>query len=301
MSIVNGQGLTEQEFLERYNPNRYEKPSVTTDMAIFTVVDSEIVNSRENPDKELKVLLVKRVDHPYLGKWALPGGFVNMDEDLDTAANRELQEETGISNIYSEQLYTWGEVDRDPRMRVISISYLSLIDGTSVSPKAGSDAEDVAWFTVKEEIISETTESTSDQKVIEQVIQLKLINEEVELSSKIKVTTTVIGPVMNITREVIEQNGLAFDHPRIIQYSLERLRNKCEYTNIVFNLMPPLFTLTSLQKVYEVILNKELLKANFRRKISSMVVETEEIFKEGAFRPSKLFKYNTEWPWNSQL
>lgn len=291
----NEQGLTEEEFLEQYNSNKYEKPSVTTDMAIFTVMDSVTENNRLNPEKELKVLLIKRKDHPYMGKWALPGGFVNMDEDLEVAAYRELEEETGITNIYAEQLFTWGEVNRDPRMRVISVSYLSLIDSNSISIQAGSDAEEVEWFKVADKLLREVVTTTETGSIVERFVELKLTSELEILTSIIKTTTTREGAVSRVTHEVIEQDGLAFDHPRIIQYSLMRLRNKIEYTNIAFNLMPPLFTLTSLQKVYEVILDKELLKANFRRKISEIVEETNEEIREGAYRPSKLFRYNVNW------
>lgn len=293
--LKNKQGLTETEFLKQYDPNKYDKPSVTTDMAIFTVADIEATNNRQSPEKELQVLLVKRNDHPYLGSWALPGGFVNMNEDLDTAAYREVREETGIDNLYSEQLYTWGEVERDPRMRVLSVSYLSLINKDEVTISAGSDASEVKWFSTKEEVIEETTSTTSNGITKQKLVKLTLTADEETLSATIKLVTTVEGTVIRTTREVVEQVGLSFDHPRIIQYSLERLRNKCEYTNIVFNLMPSLFTLSALQKVYEVILNKPLLKANFRRKIQGMVIETEEMVKQGAFRPSKLYSYNPLW------
>jgi hypothetical protein len=218
-----------------------------------------------------------------------------MDEDLEVAAYRELEEETGITNIYAEQLFTWGEVNRDPRMRVISVSYLSLIDSNSISIQAGSDAEEVEWFTVADKLLQEVVTTTENGSIVERFVELKLTSKLQVLTSIVKTTTTREGAVSRVTHEVMEQDGLAFDHPRIIQYSLMRLRNKIEYTNIAFNLMPPLFTLTSLQKVYEVILDKELLKANFRRKISEIVEETNEEIREGAYRPSKLFRYNVNW------
>lgn len=293
--LRNKQGLTEKEFLDSYNSNQYEKPSVTTDFAIFTTIDSEIETVRQNPEKELQVLLVKRMDHPYLGKWALPGGFVNMDEDLDTAAYRELKEETGISNIYAEQLYTWGEVNRDPRMRVISVSYLALVDSSQLEIEAGSDAEEVDWFTVSEEVLNvERTEIANgyNEKTYKKIT---LKSKETELYSTILLDKVVQGTNSKVTRTIIEQEGIAFDHARIIEFSLERLRNKAEYTNIVFNLMPEEFTLYALQKAYEAILNKELLDSNFRRKVNKMLVETDKMQKIGAFRPAKLYKYNAEW------
>ena len=128
MEVRDQNGLTEAEFIRQYDPNRYEKPAVTVDMLIFTV----------NPEKDdsLELLMIERGGHPFLGKWAIPGGFVEMEESLEEAAARELKEETDLSDIYMEQLYTFGDVGRDPRMRVISVAYMALV------PKA-------KWFTVK--------------------------------------------------------------------------------------------------------------------------------------------------------
>jgi len=125
--VLNKQGLTAEQFLSTYDASKYPRPSVTVDMLIFSVTDEEKKNYRKLPEKVLRLLMIKRGDHPYLGQWALPGGFVKMDESLDEAALRELKEETNINDIYMEQLYTWGAVARDPRTRVISVSYMSLV------------------------------------------------------------------------------------------------------------------------------------------------------------------------------
>ena len=101
-----------------------------------------------------------------------------------------------------------------------------------------------------------------------------------------------------ISREVIETQGIAFDHSKFTEYAIGRLRNKVEYTSIAFNLMPELFTLTELQQVYEVIQGKELLAAAFRRKVANMVLETNQFTKDAGHRPSKLFRYNSEWKRN---
>jgi hypothetical protein len=126
-------------------------------------------------------------------------------------------------------------------------------------------------------------------------VSLVLWNDSEELTATIKVDKTFDGKVVRVNRELTEADGIAFDHAKIIEYAVERLRNKIEYTDIAFNLMPEHFTLTELQQVYEVILGKDLLKANFRRKISDMVVETDEYTKDAGHRPSKLFKYNPNW------
>lgn len=113
----------------------YPHPAVTTDIVIFTV-----------RDKQLKLLLIMRKGEPFRGKWALPGGFVQMDEDLETGARRELAEETGVSGVYLEQLYTFGAVDRDPRERVITVAYYALIASDQMVLQAATDAEAVGWF-----------------------------------------------------------------------------------------------------------------------------------------------------------
>lgn len=117
----------------------YPHPAVTTDVVILTVLDGV-----------LKVLLIKRGMDPFKGKWALPGGFVKIDESVDTCAVRELEEEAGIKDVYLEQLYTFGQVDRDPRERVISVAYYALIPGDDVELKAGTDASEAKWFDVGE-------------------------------------------------------------------------------------------------------------------------------------------------------
>lgn len=288
-------GLTEEQYLAAYDASRYERPSVTVDILVFTVTEGEKENYRKLSEKELRILLIKRGEHPFLGKWALPGGFVKMDESLDEAAIRELKEETNIDNIYMEQLYTWGDVGRDPRTRVISTAYMSLADSSTLNIKASDDADDAKWFTVSAKTFQEQKDVTENGYIIRQMIKLNLTGDKEELSAIIRKVKTVDGKVTRIAREIVESEGLAFDHAKIIEYGLERLRNKIEYTDIAFNLMPELFTLTELQQVYEVILGKELLKANFRRKIAGMVVETNKYSRESGHRPSKLFRFNPNW------
>jgi 8-oxo-dGTP diphosphatase len=120
-----------------YDVTRYERPSVTVDVVIFSVVGGG-----------LKVLLIKRKKWPFEGMWAIPGGFVDMDESLEGAAARELYEETGVEGVYLEQFYTFGQPDRDPRTRVISVAYLALVDAGQLHPRAADDAADVGWFSV---------------------------------------------------------------------------------------------------------------------------------------------------------
>ncbi len=118
---------------------KYPHPAVTTDIVIFTIRQDE-----------LKVLLIKRALPPHQGEWALPGGFVNLDESLEEGARRELEEETGVSGVYLEQLYTFGQPDRDPRERVITVAYYALIPTDKIEIRAASDAEGVSWFGMEE-------------------------------------------------------------------------------------------------------------------------------------------------------
>ena len=292
---INKNGLTEEQFLAAYEPNKFERPSVTADVLVFTVTNEEKENYRKLPKKALKLLMIKRGDHPDIGKWALPGGFVNMDESLEEAALRELKEETNIDNIYMEQLYSWGDVGRDKRTRIITASYMSLVDSSTLNVKAADDADDAKWFTVSCKCCEENKILNEKGWVFEKFFKLNLENGEDKLTATVKASKIVEGKVTKIKREIIESNGIAFDHPKIIVYGIGRLKNQIKNTDIVFNLMPELFTLTELQQVYEVILGTKLLKANFRRKISNILVETDKYTKNGGHRPSKLYMFNPNY------
>jgi len=202
--------------------------AVAVDVVLFTIQDGV-----------LKVLLVKRQHLPYRGAWALPGGLVGPEESVDSAALRELQEETNIDNIYLEQLYTFGETDRDPRGRVISVAYYALVNWQQFQLKARQRVSQASWF-----------------------------------------------PIKGVPR-------LAFDHNRIISYALERLRNKINYTTVGFQLLPRQFTLTELQRSYEVILAQRLDKRNFRRKMLQLrILKSTAAFKaNGRQRPARLYTF----------
>ncbi|MBB3111147.1 ADP-ribose pyrophosphatase YjhB (NUDIX family) [Paenibacillus phyllosphaerae] len=288
-------GLTESEFLESYDVSNYDRPSVTVDMLIFTVMDKEQENFRKLPEKSLQLLLIKRGEHPYLGQWALPGGFVAPHESLDEGAARELYSETNIRDIYMEQLYTWGDVGRDPRTRVISCSYLALVDRTALQVQAGDDADDAQWFEVGYRVLQEKKTNLAEGWELEKIVQLTLTHGSTRLTATVKLVETISDRKSVLRREIVESKGIGFDHAKIIEYAIGRLRNKIEYTDIAFYLMPHLFTLTALQQVYEVILGKELLAAAFRRKIAPMVLETNELTKDAGHRPSKLYRFDPNW------
>lgn len=293
------QNLSEAEFIEQYKKtekNKYEKPSITTDMVIFTVATEKAPDKRKKAEKELQLLLIRRGGHPYKGDWALAGGFMGIGEDLDTAVQRELKEETGVDGVYAEQLYTWSAVDRDPRMRIVSVSYLALVDQEKLPPlQAGDDAEDVRWFTINDKTVEIRDESVDGMRKRTEEIKLELTSGNINVSATVERATVTDGANTRTTMTMTNHDGIAFDHAEIILYSLERLRGKVNYTNIAFNPVGEEFTLPDLQQVYEVILGRELNKVQFRRHVEEMVVDTGREIKTGAYRPSKLYKYNEDW------
>ena len=207
----------------------YPRPSVTVDCVVFGL-----------DEEDLKVLLIQRGQEPFKGRWALPGGFVRMEESLEDAARRELAEEAGVRPGLLEQLYTFGEPGRDPRGRVITVAYFALVKLTDHKVQAATDASEAAWFSVW------------------------------------------------------DMPKLAFDHAEVVATALQRLKGKVRYQPIGFELLPPKFTLTQLQRLYETILEKELDKRNFRKKILSMELleELDEVEQDVSHRAARLYRFD---------
>lgn len=262
---LNSKGQTEEEFLEQYDSDKYEKPSVAVDLLIFSVAE------------KLRILLIKRKDHPFIGQWALPGGFVNVEEDLNNAALRELREETGLENINIEQLYTWGEVDRDPRTRVISCSYISLVDEKHAGINSGDDAQDAAWFDIEYKSIKESKYMSNGAIILESLVEIELQreNSDEKVYSVIEVKRAYKRGIRTEHRTIIGSNGIGFDHGKLIEYGIEYLRDKVESTDMVFSIMPETFTIQKLHEVYKVILGKRIELNSFQSKIKDMVVDVE--------------------------
>ena len=284
-------GLTEQEYLAAYRPGDYVKPSVAVDMVIFSTADKKTENYRLLPKKELKLLLIKRSGHPCLGSWALPGGFVEPDETTEQAAMRELKEETNVENIYLEQLYTFSDPERDPRTWVMSCSYLALIDSSKVNVTAGDDAASALWFSVSLDTVPVSIENHENGFTKVTDYRLTLSDGDINLSATVRHTLDRNDTGACNRYVITENNGIAFDHARIICYAIERLRGKVQYTDIALNLVPEYFTLTELQQIYEIILGKPLIKAPFRRKFGTLLAEpTDKQTSDAGHRPSRLFK-----------
>jgi 8-oxo-dGTP diphosphatase len=214
-------------------PHTYQYPraALTVDCVVFGLDDGE-----------LKMLLIQRALEPFKGRWALPGGFVRVEETLDAAARRELAEETGLRNVFLEQLYTVGTVDRDPRERVVSVAYYALVKLSDHDAKAATDAAEAQWF-----------------------------------------------PLSKLPK-------LAFDHAEIVDLARARLQGKVRYEPIGFELLPPKFTLSQLQHLYEAVIGAELDKRNFRKKVLGfgLLAPLDETQMAGRHRPAQLFRFDAD-------
>ncbi len=270
---------SEEEFLKAYNKNDFDLLSITTDILIFSVSHLESENYRKLGEKKCSVLLVKRNTYPYKDKWCLPGGFINIDEELEDATKRILKNETNLKNIYLEQLYTFSGINRDPRMRVLSTAYMTLINKDIIKEKL---ANNTSWFDI--------TYTEKPKNSTESILSFTLDNGKTSLSFEVlKIWKEKTSNIFEY--KMINNDNIAFDHPLVISTGLDRIKNKIEYTDIVFNIMPKYFTLGQLQQVYETILGKDLLAPDFRRTIKNKVEKTDKVLTGAGHRPSALYKY----------
>lgn len=214
----NAAGQTLKDFLDAYNPRKYETPACTTDAVIFLqegLLNKELAG--------LKLLLVKRSNHPSIGCWALPGGFANMRENLDDTAKRELQEETGASGLPMEQIATYGDYNRDPRTRVITTAYMSLIRGEDYKIQAADDAADAAWCHVMlEEIFA-----GEDCGTLRYRYRLTLESEEKGLCTEAIVERKLRKGIIREEKFTVKEAGMtAVDHAAIIVHAMCILKQR---------------------------------------------------------------------------
>lgn len=295
---MNHHGMSEEEknYLEQYDISGYDRPSVAVDMAIFSVMEAEEAeNFRKLPKKALKILLIRRAGFPYKGSWALPGGFCRPGEDVAETARRELFEETGLQNAFLSLFGSFGEEGRDPRGWVISNAFLALVEADNHHLQAGTDAGGADWFTIEAEVSGETKEVEENSAQIETDYILRFRQEKtgVVLTAKIKEEKSFCNYHESVSYRITENEGIAFDHAKIILRAWLHMRETVETDpRIVFDLMPELFTLNRLQSAMELILGRELLTANFRRKIADYVVETDRVTEGKGHRPAKLYGRN---------
>ena len=276
MTAINEKGQTLEEFLASYDDSIYRHPSNTVDMILMTVSEGK-----------LKLLLVKRRDHPFIHDWALPGGFINFDEDMEAAVRRELEEETHItSDTYFHQLYTFGNKDRDPRTRIITTVYLSMTPEENIrNAKAQDDAEDAGWFTLSKNTISSDNEGRRSLVTLdedERGIHMEYLIEDSAMGNYIA-TTSSLRDTSNAK--------LAADHIKAVNMALDQVQHRAASTGILFNLLPKECTLREIQNVYEAIIGHKTDTGNFRRDIKKMLVPTGKTRKI-AGKQAALYRFN---------
>lgn len=222
----NADGDDLRTFLEKYDPKKYDNPCNTVDTIVFTY--KEMNHTRTIS----KVLLIKRGNHPSIGWWALPGGFVEYREDIDQAALRELKEETGIDNIEVEQLKSYGAYDRDPRTRIITTAYVALVPEGSIQAAAGDDAADSGWFTITDQCMKDTVDS--ENRLHKELHHLVLKEESRGLITEtdVEITEKLQAIFKNRSYHVVKTNLLAADHGAVIlegyHYALQRIKEVSE-------------------------------------------------------------------------
>jgi 8-oxo-dGTP diphosphatase len=237
-------GDGEAAFLAEYDPRAFDRPSVALDVALISVAAGQ-----------LQTLLVQRLDHPFKGKWALPGGFLQMHESLDAGAERVLRTKAGLSGVYLEQLYTFGEPRRDPRTRVLSVAYYALVDAAQFAGAVGRSEVPTARI---------------------------VVDWEGETGGAVETVDARGGAL-----------PLAFDHAEILGMAVKRLRGKLAYAPIGFQLLGERFTLLELQQAHETVLGHPLNKDSFRRRmLASGDLEATGRMQEGVeHRPAELYRF----------
>lgn len=276
MSERNARGQTLEEFLAAYDETKYRRPSNTVDMILMTISEGR-----------LKILLVRRGDHPFIHDWALPGGFINFDEDMETAVERELAEETNITeNTYFKQLYTFGNADRDPRTRIITTAYLSMTPEENIrNTRAGDDAEETGWFTISK--ITGHTDGEGRSSI------LRMDLEEKDIHMIYNVSDIVRSNYVETRSELDDASNarLACDHIKAVNMAMDQLQHRAASTGILFNMLPEEFTLRQAQTVYEAIIGRTTDTGNFRRDIKKMLKATGKKCATGG-KAAQLYRFN---------
>lgn len=214
----NALGQSLDEFLELYDARKYPTPCVTADAVIYSYKMSS------GKPENLRLLMVKRSNHPSIGWWALPGGFADMKENLEVTAKRELEEETGVTGLAMEQIGAFGDVRRDPRARVVTAAYMALVEEGQIHPVAGDDAAQTAWF----EITVNEIDRKEENDQVEILYLLTLTNEEIgqKLSAKVRYRRKKAFLIREEKYEMTESDQIACDHAQIIVQSYQMLKER---------------------------------------------------------------------------
>lgn len=295
------------DFLETYDISQYDRPSIAADIAVFSIGRKQVEGSdyRRLPTKTLRLLLIRRAEQPYQGEWALPGGFMQKGETIQETARRELKEETGTDKAYLELCGVFSDIGRDPRGWIISQAFVALLNEDDLANghlEASGDADKAAWFDI-------TVQKTADRKLEQDNVvtcdndyELLLQDSGAEDEGAKERLRAVIREHIEyrdyheiVTYDIVDSQGIAFDHAKIITSVFNRLRRMLgSDIRIAFDFMPESFTLTDLQEAVELISGQELVKPNFRRKIAEYVIETDMLTQNGGHRPAKAFVRNLD-------
>jgi len=240
--------IQEKEFLKNYNIHDYDIPLTSVDIVIFTIINDQV-----------NVLITKRNDFPFKGRWATPGGFVDIkkDQHIEQTALKKLKEKTGYDVPYLEQLGATGNATRDPRGWSVTITYFALVNSEEIN-----FSDDSRW---------------------------QPLDNNGEL----------IRPALSdkaLSFDALAFDPLAFDHDELIKEAFIRLKNKAQYTSIVLHVLPENFTLSELQKSYEIILGGKLNKSGFRRRIikGNVIEEILGQSKQTTTRKAQLYKKSND-------
>ena len=297
----------EENFLENYDINKYDRPSLAADIAVFSIGRKESAEEdyRKLPPKRLRILMIRRAEQPFLDNWALPGGFMKKGETIYETARRELKEETGTDKAYLELCQVFSDSDRDPRGWIVSQAFMAVLNEEDIAKgyiTASGDAGDAAWFDVSVRKVSETRQENDNEITCDNDYELILEGDEGLKDENSLVLKGLVREHMEyrdyheITEyHIVNAQGIAFDHARIIVSVFNRLRRMLSNDiRIAFDFMPKNFTLTDIQETVELISGQELIKPNFRRKIADYVMETDQVIQNGGHRPAKAFVRNLD-------
>lgn len=299
------------DFLEAYDINQYDRPSIAADIAVFSIGRKQAggADYRRLPAKTLRILLIRRAEQPFQGEWALPGGFMQKGETIQETARRELKEETGTDKAYLELCGVFSDIGRDPRGWIISQSFIAVLNEDDLANghlEASGDAGEAAWFDITVRKTADRKQEQGNVVTCDNDYELLLqdsgaADSDIGNDAAVRLRAVIREHIEYrdyheiVTYEIAESQGIAFDHAKIITSVFQRLRRMLgSDIRIAFDFMPEHFTLTDLQEAVELISGQELVKPNFRRKIAEYVIETDMMTQNGGHRPSKAFVRNLD-------